>query len=78
MQIPEQAHSGSILKNVVFGIFDDGGNIDSNMNGFHHTLKIDLCTMTSIQYTFIEGKCTIPKLQLLEYSGLLEFKAFHS
>ena len=78
MQIPEQAHSGSILKNVVFEIFHDGWNIDSKMNGFHHTLTVDLCTMSYVQYTFIEGKCTIPKLQLPEDSGLLEFKAFHS
>ena len=62
----------------MFGIFDDGGNIDSKMNGCHHTLTVDLCTMSSVQYTFIEGKCTVPKLQLPEYSGLLEFKAFHS
>ena len=74
----EQAHFGSILKNFVFGIFDDGGNIDSKMNGCHHTLTVDLCTMSSVQYTFIEGKCTVPKLQLPEDSGLLEFKAFHS
>ena len=62
MQIPEQAHSGSILKNVVFGIFDDGGNVDSKMNGVHHTLITDLCTMSSFQYNFIEGKCTVPKI----------------
>lgn len=76
--IPEQAHSGSVLKDVVFGIFDDEGNIDSKMNGCHHTLTVDLCTLGSVQYTFIEGKCTVPKLQLPEVSGLLEFKALHS
>lgn len=78
MQIPEHSYAGSILKNVVFGIFDDGGNIDSMMTGCQHTLTVDLCTMSSVQYTFIEGKCTVPKLQLPEDTGLLKFKAFHS
>jgi hypothetical protein len=30
---PEHSNVGSILKNVVFGGFDDVGNIDSKMNG---------------------------------------------
>lgn len=76
--IPEHSNAGSILKNVMFGIFDDEGNIDSKMNGCQHTLTVDLCTLSSVQYTFIQGKCTVPKLQLPEDIGLLEFKAFHS
>ena len=30
---PDHSNAGYILKNVVFGGFDDVGNIDSNMNG---------------------------------------------
>jgi hypothetical protein len=78
MQIPDHSNAGSILKNVVFGIFDDEGNIDSKMDGYQHTLIVDLCTLSPVQYTFIQGKCMVPKLQLPEDIGLLEFKASHS
>jgi hypothetical protein len=30
---PDNSNVGFILKNVVFGDFDDVGNIDSKMNG---------------------------------------------
>lgn len=76
--IPEHSYAGSILKNVVFGIFDDEGNLDSKMDGFQHTLTVDLCTLSSVQYKFSQGKCTVPKIMLPEDVRLLQFKAFHS
>eukprot|EP01018_Ginkgo_biloba_P009960 Gb_11755 [translate_table: standard] len=41
-----------MLDNVVFGIFDDGGNIDADINGRHHELMIDLNPDNATQYTF--------------------------
>eukprot|EP01018_Ginkgo_biloba_P022977 Gb_24289 [translate_table: standard] len=67
-----------MLENVVFGVFDDRGNIDADINGRHHALMIDLNPDNAIQYTFRQGKCIVPKIQLPKTHGPLSFQAFHS
>eukprot|EP01018_Ginkgo_biloba_P016686 Gb_00158 [translate_table: standard] len=70
---PEQCQARFMLENVVFGIFDDKGNIDVDINGCHHAQMIDLNLDNEIEYAFRQGKCIVP-----EAHGILRFQAFHS
>ncbi|KAH9325961.1 hypothetical protein KI387_006139, partial [Taxus chinensis] len=77
-EIPEKSYAGSTLENVLFGIFDDKGCIDEEMNGRQHSLLVDLSSQDGVQYPFRKGKCMVPKLPLPPEPGTLEFNAFHS
>ncbi|XP_057823648.2 structural maintenance of chromosomes flexible hinge domain-containing protein GMI1 isoform X1 [Cryptomeria japonica] len=75
---PEEFYAGSTIDNLVFGIFDEKGQIDEEMNGRQHSLMIDPSPQDGVQYPFRMGICKIPKFTLPAEPGTLEFKAFHS
>ncbi|XP_057848763.2 structural maintenance of chromosomes flexible hinge domain-containing protein GMI1 isoform X1 [Cryptomeria japonica] len=77
-EIPEECYAGSMIDDVMFGIFDEKGHVDEEMNGCQHSLMIDLYSEDGVQYPFRKGKCTIPKLSFPANPGTLEFNAFHS
>lgn len=76
--VPEECYAGSAIDNLVFGIFDEKGQIDEEMTGRQHSLMIDLSPQDGVQYPFRKGKCTVPKLSFPPEPGNLEFTAFHS
>eukprot|EP01018_Ginkgo_biloba_P023565 Gb_39912 [translate_table: standard] len=60
----KQCQAKFMLQNVVFGIFDDRGNIDADINGRHHALIIDLNPKNAIQHTGPVPIYALPKIAI--------------